>query len=119
MTVNIDSLEWTEFPLNTSIDFRAIDDDWTYTITTTDQPNTVKLSVSKEYIRGISYFHEEEVDVIVLEEKLNELHHRVEATVKLAKLKHTSQIHIQTQKHLHRGNVRSVLENVTKYNTSN
>ena len=119
MTVDLKSLEWEELPANSSMDFRSINDDWTYIINTTKDPETIILIVNKRCTSASSYQCDEEIRIDVLEEKLNELSWKLLATERLGQLRTTNRVKEQTLKHFHRNNLRNALNNVREYNPSN
>ena len=120
MTVTLESLQWEELPSNSSADFRSINDGWTYTINTTKDPDTVVLIVSKQTTpTGFSYQCDEEIDINVLEEKLNELRWKIRSFERLGHLRPANRAREQTLKHFNRKNVKYVLNDVREYNPSN
>ena len=119
MTITLESLQWEELPGNHSIDFRSINDEWTYTINTTKDPDTVMLVVSKQSTPGSSYQCNEEIDLNILEEKLNELSWRLRSFEHLGHLRPANRVKEQTLKHFNRKYAKHILSNVREHNPSN
>ena len=120
MIVTLESLQWEELPTNSSADFRSINDGWTYTVNTTKDPDTVVLTVSKQTTPvGFSYQCDEEIDINVLEEKLNELSWKLRSFERLGHLRPANRAKEQTLKHFNRKSAKHVLSNVREHNSSN